>query len=241
VELVIVLFTWGALAAYLVIMGDSIKPVLTLMVRGTSDLPLCPMVNATIGGKLQLVEDCIWYFDSKFYIMVWMVCLCVPLGMLKKMSALKYTSVGSLTATCYIVAIVCVRSVQYIRSVVSAPGSDFATVFQNVIKVPAFNWDAQLFVAFPILAIAFAFHMNIAPVQMELSNPTQARVLFACACGVAISTVLYVIMGIFGVLLFGKCVASNVLTSFTDPRDIPVQVGRMAFLLVVTLAFPLIV
>ncbi len=228
----------GALAAYLVIMGDSIKPILTLMVRGETYEPLCPMINVTLGnGKTTLVEDCVWYFNSKFYIFVWMVCLCFPLGLLKKMSALKYTSVGSLTATSYIIGVVCVRSVQYFSDPHHIP-NPFEPKF---IPVDPFNWNAQLFVAFPIMAIAFAFHMNIAPVQMELSNPTQARVLFACVCGVAISSVMYLIMGVFGVLRFGQCVESNVLKSFHDPTDIFVQIGRIAFLLVVTLAFPLIV
>ncbi len=159
-----------------------------------------------------------------------MVCTCVPLGMLKKMSALKYTSVGSLMATTYIVLVVCVRSVQYRLD----PGEELQPLVY-------FNGNVQMFVAFPIMAIAFAFHMNIAPVQMELSNPTQRRVLFACVAGVGISTVMYLVMGIFGNLRFGKCVASNILVSFRDPTDIPVQIGRIAFLFVVTLAFPLIV
>jgi amino acid permease len=243
VEIVIVLFTWGALAAYLVIMGNSIEPILNLIVHGESNKPLCDTHTVIDGnGVAKTVQDCVWYLDSKFYIFVWMICLCLPLGLLKKMSALKYTSVGSLTATSYIIGVVCVRSVQYFTSehVVSQIFSNATSGF-NMIPVEAFNWNAQLFVAFPIMAIAFAFHMNIAPVQMELANPTQGRVLFACVCGVAISSVMYLIMGVFGVLRFGQCVESNVLLSFTDPTDIFVQVGRIAFLLVVTLAFPLIV
>lgn len=226
VEVVIVLFTWGALAAYLVIMGDSIQPVLTLMVHGFSGQQLCPIDEATGVAK------CVWYFDPKFYIAVWMVCVCIPLGMLKKMSALKYTSVGSLTATTYIVLVVVVRSIQFqltANSHAPAPG------------IVYFNWDLALFVSFPIMAIAYAFHMNIAPVQMELQNPTPGRVQFACTSAVAVGTVLYIMMGVFGYLNFGDCAASNILKSFTDPRDIPIQIGRIAFLFVVTLAFPLIV
>ncbi len=85
------------------------------------------------------------------------------------------------------------------------------------------------------------------------------RVQLACTAAVAIGTVLYVVMvclarvfrlcalrsrlrqGMFGYTLFGKTVSSNILNSFKDPSDVLVQIGRIAFLLVVTFAFPLIV
>ena len=221
VEVVIVIFTWGAMAAYLVIMGDFIRPVLTLMVHGLSKTPLCEP-NAI----------CPWYFQEWFHILIWALCLCLPLGLLKKMSALKYTSVASLTATVYIVLVVVIRAIQYRLN---------PHPLEELVTIVYFNWDVQLFVALPILAIAFSFHMNIAPVQLELKNPTPGRVILACSSSVAIGAFLYSFMGVFGYLRFGKCVNSNVLSSFTDHRDILVHIGRIMFLLVVTTAFPLIV
>lgn len=77
------------------------------------------------------------------------------------MSALKYTSVFSLCSTCYIMFVVVFRSVQFNFFSAHTPWP--------VVDAPMlFNFDLRLFVALPILAIAFAFHMNIAPVQMEL-------------------------------------------------------------------------
>jgi amino acid permease len=133
------------------------------------------------------------------------------------------------------VFVITFRSIQYQFFTVHTP-----PVWEPI-QTQLFNFNLQLFVAFPILAIAFAFHMNIAPVQMELKNATSTRVQLACSCAVLIGTALYLIMGIFGYLRFGKDVKSNVLKSFLDPGDVLVQIGRIAFLLVVTTAFPLIV
>lgn len=225
VELVIVLFTWGALAAYIVIMGDFLTPILNMMVHGFSATPLCPTVDCVV--------HCPWYFDTKFISAVWCVCIILPLGLLKKLSALKYTSVISLLSTCYIVFVVVFRAIQTL----------FFSQFRllNVTAPVLFAWDLRLFVSFPILVIAFAFHMNIGPVQMDLQNPTMKRVHCSCGSAVGIGTLLYIIMGIFGYLLFGASVSSNVLNSFVDPGDVLVQVGRCMFLLVVTMASPLII
>lgn len=225
VELVIVLFTWGAMAAYLVIMENFLTPILNLMVHGFSATPLCPTINC--------VTHCPWYFDPKFILAVWSVVILLPLGLLKKLSALKYTSVISLLSTCYIVLVVVIRSIQ------SVFFSDFKLLVPD--SAVLFLVDLRMFVAFPILVIAFAFHMNLGPVQMDLQNPTMGRVQAACGGAVSIGTVLYIVMGIFGYILFGGVVSSNVLNSFVDPSDILVQIGRCMFLLVVTMAFPLIV
>jgi hypothetical protein len=104
VELVIVLFTWvfceyfavcacacvkvtlflqGAMAAYLVIMGDFLSPILNLMIHGFGPGDLCHLSTVTC------VLDCKWYFDDRFLIAIWMCVICLPLGLMKKMSMLK--------------------------------------------------------------------------------------------------------------------------------------------------------
>ncbi|KAI7990589.1 Amino acid transporter AVT6C [Camellia lanceoleosa] len=101
----------------------------------------------------------------------------------------------------------------------------------------------NLFTDVPVIVTAFTFHFNVHPIGTELEKPSDMTT--AVRISLLICSVIYSSIGIFGYLLFGDSIMSDILVNFDQNSDSSVgpllnDIVRLSYALHLMLVFPLL-
>eukprot|EP00010_Vexillifera_abyssalis_P005812 CAMPEP_0201553158 /NCGR_PEP_ID=MMETSP0173_2-20130828/19476_1 /ASSEMBLY_ACC=CAM_ASM_000268 /TAXON_ID=218659 /ORGANISM="Vexillifera sp., Strain DIVA3 564/2" /LENGTH=575 /DNA_ID=CAMNT_0047963777 /DNA_START=28 /DNA_END=1755 /DNA_ORIENTATION=+ len=201
IDVCFILFLFGGCVGYVVIIGD----ILTPYFEDALDWP-------EKEANRYLVES-IFIFG-----------ICYPLCLLKRIDALKYTSMFALLGILYLVVVIMAQSITTI-----------ADEFEQS-RIVFGNGSISLFGAVPVMTFAFTFHMQQFSVQNEMKHPNRIRTVVGGAISFAGAS--YMIVGIFGYLTFYENVSSNILVDYDE--DVPIIIGKVALAFVIIFSFPLL-
>ena len=162
---------------------------------------------------------------SKAFWTIFFAALITPICLMRKMDSLKYTSFGGLAAVLYLVFL--------------TVWNFFRTPDSSLFKIPAFaEFSFAMCSAYSVFVFAFTCHQNILPIQNEAEDNTPSGMMSIIGSSVGSSTVLYLIVSIFGAATYGNLVEKVILNSF--PKDeIPFIIARFMYVFLLVLSFPL--
>lgn len=162
---------------------------------------------------------------SKAFWTLFFAALITPICLMRKMDSLKYTSFGGLAAVMYLVFL--------------TVWNFFRNTNSSITKIPLFaDFSFAMCSAYSVFVFAFTCHQNILPIQNESEDNTPSGLMRIIGSSVGSSTVLYLIVSIFGAATYGNSVEKVILNSF--PKDeIPFIIARFMYVFLLVLSFPL--
>ncbi|KAG1365655.1 Amino acid transporter AVT6C [Cocos nucifera] len=129
-------------------------------------------------------------------------------------------------------------------------GMALFALFQGTARTPRLLPDFarlsnafELFTAVPVIVVAFTFHFNVHPIQMEVSNYSDMKL--AVRISLLLCAIIYAAVGFFGYLLFGESTMADVLSNFDQNSSSQIgrllnDVVRLSYALHLILVFPLL-
>ncbi|KAK8935116.1 hypothetical protein KSP39_PZI013856 [Platanthera zijinensis] len=217
-QICVALTNLGALIMYLIIIGDVLSGNRS---EGAAHL-----------GVLQEWFGEEWWTARSVAIAIAVVVVMLPLGLLRRVDSLRFTSAISI-----LLAVVFV----FISS-----GMAIYALFSGTIKTPRLFPDfthqsfLELFTAIPVLVVAFTFHFNVHPIRAEMSRVSDMTP--AVRVSLLLCSAIYATVGLAGYLLFGDETMSDVLSNFDQSLVSPFfdDVVRLSYAVHLVLVFPLI-
>ncbi|XP_028782289.1 amino acid transporter AVT6D [Neltuma alba] len=218
-QILVIITNYGALIMYLIIIGD------VLCGKGEAHL-----------GILQQWFGIHWWNCRELALLVTLVCVMLPLVLFRRVEPLKFSSAIS---TLLAVAFVGICS-----------GMAVAALFAGKTHIPRLipHLDQQitffdLFTAVPVIVTAFTFHFNVHPIAFELAKPSD--MMTAVRIAIVLCAVIYFSVGLFGYLLFGDSIKSDILINFDQNAESTVgsmlnNVVRLSYAFHIMLVFPLL-
>lgn len=220
---------FGACIAYVVIIGDVLKPVL---------------------GLLGWEVLCHRYFIQ----LIVMSCIVFPLCLLRNMDSLKYTSFLALFFIgAFVLAVVgngmYTLSDPHMRH--EAPdshfvcGTDVAADFEDPSGTEKWGPNGSNFLkAVPIVCFAFLCHQNAFPIYDELPNANLQKMSYISRWSMVLCGSIYYLAGLFGYLTFLDATDADLLKNFyvlgTDV-SILMDVVRVGFGIALIFSYPVVV
>uniref|UniRef100_A0A8D3BW54 Solute carrier family 38 member 6 n=1 Tax=Scophthalmus maximus TaxID=52904 RepID=A0A8D3BW54_SCOMX len=175
-----------------------------------------------------------WYDDGRLLLILFTLCIVLPLSILPKIGFLGYTSSIAFFFMLYFAVVVMVKKW-------SIPCPLPLNVTSGAFQVTTIPHFLSAY-AIPTMAFSFLCHTAILPIYCELDRPTKARMQNVTNVSISLSFVVYLVSALFGYLTFFANVKSELLIGYDAymPRDIMVMTVRLAILLSVLLTVPLI-
>ncbi|KAF7816540.1 amino acid transporter AVT6C-like [Senna tora] len=218
-QVLVVITNYGSLIMYLIIIGD------VLSGKGEEHL-----------GILQQWFGIHWWNSREFALLVVLVVVMLPLVLFRRVESLKFSSAVS---TLLAVAFVAICS-----------GLAISAIFSGTTHTPRLipHLDKQtsffdLFTAVPVIVTAFTFHFNVHPIGFELAK--QSDMTTAVRIAIMLCAVIYFTIGLFGYLLFGDSLKSDILINFDQNAGSAIgsvlnSLVRLSYAVHIMLVFPLL-
>ncbi|PON83243.1 Amino acid transporter, transmembrane domain containing protein [Trema orientale] len=187
-------------------------------------------------GVLQEWFGIHWWNSREFALLVTVVVVMLPLVLLKRVESLKFSSAVSVLLAVIFVAIC---SVMAIIALVQGKTRNPRLVPQLDEQTSFFD----LFTAVPVIVTAFTFHFNVHPIGFELGK--QSDMITAVRISLVLCSAIYFAIGLFGYLLFGDSIESDILVNFDRSSDTSTgallnAAVRLSYALHLMLVFPLL-
>ncbi|KAH9702740.1 Amino acid transporter AVT6C [Citrus sinensis] len=101
----------------------------------------------------------------------------------------------------------------------------------------------DLFTAVPVIVTAFTFHFNVHPIGFEFDKPSD--MITAVRISLVICAAIYFSVGLFGYLLFGESIMSDILINFDQSSGSAISsllndLVRLSYALHLMLVFPML-
>ncbi|KAH9767352.1 Amino acid transporter AVT6C [Citrus sinensis] len=101
----------------------------------------------------------------------------------------------------------------------------------------------DLFTAVPVIVTAFTFHFNVHPIGFEFDKPSD--MITAVRISLALCAAIYFSVGLFGYLLFGESIMSDILINFDQSSGSAISsllndLVRLSYALHLMLVFPML-
>ncbi|KAI9290880.1 hypothetical protein K502DRAFT_368886 [Neoconidiobolus thromboides FSU 785] len=192
---------FGVSISYLIIIGD-----------------LMPQIMESMGFL-----DSTIFLNRRFWITFFMLGI-IPLGFLKKLDSLRYTSIIALGSVLYLVLIV-----------------TFTFLFGNItidwnnIRYFQLNWN--FLQVLPVFVFGFTCHQNLFSIYNELSENSNNNLNKVIQGSISAGLLVYQVIGILGYLSFGNDVKSNILSMYELGPII--TLGRFAVVILALFSYPL--
>ncbi|KAL0232028.1 hypothetical protein PCE1_003024 [Barthelona sp. PCE] len=149
----------------------------------------------------------------------------IPLSFLPKLDFLKFTSTAALFFILYLVVIL------VINVIINPIAPD----------IQLFNFDKKMWLAPPLITVAFTAHYNLPRIYEELSDRTPARMVRVINASVTLCLMTYMLAGIGGYLHFGDLTDDDILNSFGEVRPpFYIQLAQLGMGLVLCFSYPLV-
>jgi len=104
-------------------------------------------------------------------------------------------------------------------------------------KIQLVNFSAELFPVISIISFAFTFHPSIFPIMSEMKEPSHMQ--RAVTNAVAICTIVYFVVSVFGYLTFYDHTNGNILINYPD-GDILISIGKIALTIIICFSYPVL-
>eukprot|EP01084_Bolivina_argentea_P304649 526183_1 len=213
----ILLTCFGACTAYLIIIGD-LMPDVIIHVFG----------NQTS----HLVQD------RRSWIGFFMIFLIIPATILRKLNALRFTSLIA------IICFLCITTVMFIYLYNDTVNicNDIDNNSCGIIAFKDFKSTSDItafFKAIPIYFFAFGSHPLAFAITNELINSTNSRLNIVILLSFIATTILYIIISLLAYFTFGENVNSNILTNYPQ-NQVLVSLIRIWVSLAVAFSYPVV-
>ncbi|GAA94826.1 uncharacterized protein L969DRAFT_97211 [Mixia osmundae IAM 14324] len=200
----IALKCFGVSISYLIIMGSLTPQVVdSLTPKGIEPHPVL--------------------LDRRLWISLSMIIL-TPLGFLRRLHSLRFTSYLALLA----VASLCLLVVVNIADPSHLPQRG---------EIHLFRWSAGLLTSLPIYVFAFTCAQNLCSVYNELQSNTQSRMNIASFSSIGAAAIIYQLVGCLGYISFGAAVSSNIMLDYHN--SVLASIVRIGVTLFVLFSYPL--
>ncbi|KAL3229132.1 Vacuolar amino acid transporter 7 [Nakaseomyces bracarensis] len=157
----------------------------------------------------------------------------VPLCSLKKLDSLKYSSIIGMLALFYLSLLIGFR---FVKDVVIAPEINFDRGEISWYHV----YDLKgLLSTFSIIIFAYVGAMNMFTIVNELKDNSMNNIRIVVNRSLALSSILFVFVGLFGYFTFGSKTMGNILLNY-NPEFKSVTVGKFCLGGMLILTFPLL-
>ncbi|KAK4273763.1 hypothetical protein QN277_017097 [Acacia crassicarpa] len=217
-QIFVIITNYGALIMYLIIIGD--------VLSGKGEHL----------GILQQLFGVHWWNCREFALLVTLVCVMLPLVFYRRVESLKFSSAIS---TLLAVAFVGICSGMAIAALFAGK-THFPRLIPHLDEQTSFF---DLFTVVPVIVTAFTFHFNVHPIAFELAKPSDMGT--AVRIAIVLCAVIYFSIGLFGYLLFGDSIKSDILINFDQNAKSAVgsllnSVVRISYAVHIMLVFPLL-
>ena len=99
----------------------------------------------------------------------------------------------------------------------------------------------QLVTGFNIIVLAYAYHINLFPTYNSLgTNKSNKSGMGAVAIGSALSTLIYISLGILSIYTFGSALETSVIKNVDEEQNVYSYIIRITFLIVLATHIPYI-
>eukprot|EP01080_Neovahlkampfia_damariscottae_P002057 gene2057-1563_t len=201
---------FGSLFAKLCIFGYSFGIIVSYFII-IADL-LSSMINYWLGTAI----------DQKIFIAISIIFI-LPSILLMNKKVLNYTSVVAFVCLLYIFLFVIAKGNYYLEN-----------------RVVCANFNAWNIVStFFIHIFAYSFHVNVLSIQENLYNPTQRRMGISLTTSTLLSLFIYLTTGFVGYITFSASTLENFMKNHKE-SDIFVQIGKIAFMIMILCSCPTI-
>ncbi|CAK9135862.1 unnamed protein product [Ilex paraguariensis] len=220
VQICVMITNLGCLIIYLIIIGD------VLSGKGPAHL-----------GVLQEWFGVHWWNTRAVAVLFIVVFVMLPLVLFRRVESLRFSSAVSVLLA---VVFVGICSVMAISALLEGKTESPRLLPQLDNGASFFN----LFTAVPVIVTAFTFHFNVHPIGVELGKP--ADMALAVRISLVLCATIYFAIGIFGYLLFGDSIMSDILVNFDQtPGGSAIgsllnDIVRLSYALHLMLVFPLL-
>ncbi|CAH8384944.1 unnamed protein product [Eruca vesicaria subsp. sativa] len=159
-----------------------------------------------------------------------------PLACYKRIDSLRYASAVSVAlAVVFLIITAGISIMKFINGGVAMP-----RLLPDVSDLTSF---LNLFTVVPVLVTAFICHYNVHSIQNELDDKSQIKPVVRSALMLCSS--VYIMISIFGFLLFGDDTLDDVLSNFDTDLGIPLgsvlnDAVRVSYALHLMLVFPIV-
>ncbi|XP_035465616.2 probable sodium-coupled neutral amino acid transporter 6 [Scophthalmus maximus] len=186
-----------------------------------------------------------WYDDGRLLLILFTLCIVLPLSILPKIGFLGYTSSIAFFFMLYFAVVVMVKKWSIpcpLPLNVTSGAFQVSNSTDSECTPKLFVFSSESAYAIPTMAFSFLCHTAILPIYCELDRPTKARMQNVTNVSISLSFMVYLVSALFGYLTFFANVKSELLIGYDAymPRDIMVMTVRLAILLSVLLTVPLI-
>ncbi|KAI6354289.1 hypothetical protein MCOR25_008683 [Pyricularia grisea] len=202
---------FGVGVSYLIIIGDLMPGVARGLVSDTG-----------YGDGADVLPP--YMLDRNFWITAFMLVI-IPLGFLRRLDSLKYTSIIALVSIGYLIILVV-----YHFAAESHP---------NRGEVHYVTWEGPVAVlgAFPVVVFAYTCHQNMFSILNEIKDGSPGSVVGVIGTSIGSAASIYILVAITGYLTFGNQVVGNIISMY--PASIASTIGKAAIVILVMFSVPL--
>ncbi|KAG1973739.1 sodium-coupled neutral amino acid transporter 3 isoform X2 [Pimephales promelas] len=197
-----------------------------------------------IQGLMELPDDYnAWFVNGKYLIIIVSVAIILPLGFMKRLGYLGYTSGLSLSCMVFFLISVIYKKFVSVCPVEASKNDIFVneSIYNSADTCEAkfITVNPQTAFTIPIMAFAFVCHPEVLPIYTELKNPSKKRMQNISNISILAMFVMYLLTAIFGYLTFYAKVQSELLEMYSKTDTLMLCV-RLAVLVAVTLTVPVV-
>lgn len=198
---------------------------------------------AVISGFLHISHNGTpWYLNGQILLIIIVICVVLPLALLRKIEFLGYTSGLSILFMVYFTAVVVVKkwyipcplfngTIGYVKNISS---DECTPKFLQISYKSAY--------AIPTMAFSFLCHTSVLPIYCELQRPSKSKMQKVVNIGITLSFSVYMLSALFGYLTFYGKVDSQLLHTYSQylQHDTIIMSVRLCLLFSVLLTVPLL-
>lgn len=216
-----ILLTFGALSTYVIIIGDTLPPVIMYFTPWTE--------RCILNKTCEYNKVAVFFIDRKVISVLVSLFIVIPLSAIRNPTFLSYVSVNGLITLIIIAAILCVKS--------NMPETPKGTL-TGASLLNGFNWSG---VTYAISATAYAniVNQNQFPILKNLADPSKKNRLRIIKFSLVFCVALMLVYSIGTYIPLNDRIKEDVLRLFPDD-DIATNVARILFALGITLSAPVV-
>ncbi|KAL9243751.1 hypothetical protein vseg_017602 [Gypsophila vaccaria] len=221
-QICIIINNLGSTMIYLIIIADVLSTSTSSGIHHT--------------GILEELFGQHWWTGRNFVLIFLVSFVLIPTTWVKRLESLKYTSGIAVGLTLYFILIVIGVTTYKLALGAIEPPALLPTM-------DGLGSILSLFSAVPVLVCAFICHFNVHAIQQDLKDPSQ--ITGVVKSSISLCTMIYLMTGLFGFLLFGDATASDILSNFDLDLGVPYSsllntMVRLSYATYIILVFPVV-
>ncbi|XP_073476063.1 sodium-coupled neutral amino acid symporter 1 isoform X2 [Aquarana catesbeiana] len=183
-----------------------------------------------------------WYLDGRFLLVLVTVIIILPLCLLKNLGYLGYTSGFSLTCMVFFLVVVIYNKfkIPCPQDNVNGTSISLHNTSEQMCTPLYWTFNSKTAYALPTLAFAFVCHPSVLPIYSELRDRSQKKMQLVSHLSFFAMFIMYLLTAVFGYLTFYNKVHSELLSTYTNQKDVLILTVRLAVITAVILTVPVL-